>query len=71
MSLFAKNPGRYGIPPKKHSDVYEAISPTRLGGSLQGKVVLVTGAGKDFQAWVSEDEINARVIEKAAGSDGQ
>ena len=36
---------KYGVAPEKHNDVYEAISPTLLAGSMKGKVVLVTGAG--------------------------
>lgn len=47
MSSITEDPGRYGIPPRKHRDVYEAISPTRLEGTLQGKVAFVTGAGRD------------------------
>ncbi len=35
-----------GIKPEIYSDVYDAISPTKLTGSLDGKVAFVTGAGE-------------------------
>lgn len=38
--------GGLGIKPETHSDVYDAINPTKLTGSLEGKVAFVTGAGE-------------------------
>ncbi|KAH8114475.1 NAD-binding protein [Phellopilus nigrolimitatus] len=35
-----------GESPAQHTDVYDAISPARLAGSMAGKVILVTGAGR-------------------------
>ena len=43
----AEGAQKYGVAPEKHNDVYEAISPTLLAGSMKGKVVLVTGAGME------------------------
>ena len=45
MSESTEGVQKYGTAPEKHNDVYEAINPTRLAGSMNGKVVLVTGAG--------------------------
>ena len=45
MPSSAEGAQKYGVAPEKHNDVYEAISPTLLAGSMKGKVVLVTGAG--------------------------
>ncbi|KLO14743.1 NAD-binding protein [Schizopora paradoxa] len=36
----------WGVKPEIHSDVYDAISPTKLTGSLEGKVAFVSGAGR-------------------------
>lgn len=46
MSRSVEFPVGNGILPKKHNDVYEAVSPTRLAGTMRGKVVFITGAGK-------------------------
>lgn len=40
---------RYGSKPDKHRDVYDAIDPTHLAGTMEGKVVLITGAGESVE----------------------
>ncbi len=42
----ADDTGGLDVKPQIFSDVYDAISPTKLTGSLEGKVALVTGAGE-------------------------
>ena len=38
--------GNQGIAPERYEGLYDAIRPEKLVGSMEGKTMLVTGAGK-------------------------
>lgn len=42
------------VKPEEYTDVYDAIRPAKLAGSLEGKVVFITGAGELYFETFSE-----------------